>query len=80
MSVTTPGDWLGKVGSGGFHDGDFVAYRALMPGRSFSVTFHRPGHRYLHFHVRCLPTDFPEYHFTRTAGRRAGLLRGADAA
>ena len=74
VSVTTPGDWLGKVGSGGYHDGDFVAYRALMPGRSFTVTFHRPARRYLHFHVRCLPTDFPEYHFTRTRGGGPGFF------
>jgi hypothetical protein len=66
VSVTTPGDWLGKVGSGGFHDGNFVVSRPLMPGRALTVTFHRPGQRYLDFHVRCLPTDFPAYQFTRT--------------
>ena len=66
VNVTTPGDWLGKVGSAGFHQADFVAQRSLMPDRAFTVTFHRPGHRYLRFHVRCLPFDFPEYNFTRT--------------
>jgi hypothetical protein len=74
VSVTTPGDWLAKVGSGGFHDGDFVASRAMMPGRSFAVTFHRPGRRYLHFHVRCLPSDFPEYHFTRARSGGPGFF------
>ena len=66
VSVKTPGDWLGKVGSGGFHQADFVARRSLMPGRALRVTFHRPGHRYRRFYARCLPSDFPVYHFART--------------
>ena len=45
-----------------------------MPGRALAVVFHRPDHRYLRFHVRCLPSDFPEYHFTRTGAGGPGFF------
>ncbi len=75
VHVKTPGNWLGKVGSGPFRAASFVAGRSLDAGQELNVTFHRPGHpSYRRFHLRCLPSDFPPYEFTRTAPGGPGFF------
>ncbi len=75
VQVNIPDGWEGKLGSGGYHSEDFVTQRALTAGDQLIVTFHGPGDpAYSSYHVRCLPPDFPEYEFTRTAPGGPGFF------
>ena len=75
VQVTTPGSWQAKVGSGPFRGDDFVAQRSLTAGGAFTVVFHNPGDpKYQRYHVRCLPTDFPEYRFGKSGKGGPGFF------
>ena len=58
--------WQMSIGSGASHAGDFSETVPLSAGLAFTITVRKAGspqpHRY---HVRCLPSDFPTYTFTR---------------
>jgi arylsulfotransferase ASST len=62
---TSPG-WEAAIGTDPFLSGDFVGAVPLSAGRAFTITVRQVGHpeRY-RYYVRCLPSDFPTYTFTR---------------
>jgi hypothetical protein len=70
LKVRAPRHWRARVGSSEHHAARFVVRRSLAAGEGLALTFRRQGegdrHRY---HLRCLPSDFPRYSFTR---RRSG--------
>jgi hypothetical protein len=69
LDLTLPGDWEVRLNAGDYRSSgnDLFVRVPLAAGKAFRATFRRPGHDAHVFHVRCLPTDFPEYHFSRTA-------------
>lgn len=58
--------WRTRVSRTESQPGSFSVERRLSPGDAFTVTFRRSGSsRGTHFHVRCLPADYPNYDFER---------------
>jgi hypothetical protein len=63
--------WQARIGDRAPRSGSFDVTRPLGYDRAFAVTFvHGASGRAQHFHVRCLPADFPSFHFKRI--RRGG--------
>jgi Arylsulfotransferase (ASST) len=61
------GGWQAKVGSYPYQSGNFSNVVPLSAGRAFVIIVReqaRPQVSY-RYHVRCLPSDFPAYTFTR---------------
>jgi Arylsulfotransferase (ASST) len=68
VEVTVPSGWEARLGSEPFQTTDFAAQRSLTPGGALTVTFQRlSDSASFGYHVRCLPADFPTYHFGRSA-------------
>ncbi len=67
--VKDPSGWRGQVGPRGARTGNFAVTRSMVAGKAVVVSFYRIGKpsARTYFHVRCLPTEFPPYQFTRTA-------------
>ncbi len=58
--------WSSQLGSGRWRSGSYEVSRRLAYGEAFTVSFlHRRTAKSRRFHVRCLPPDFPAYHFRR---------------
>jgi Arylsulfotransferase (ASST) len=75
IQVSTPGTWRGKVGAGSFRSDNFTTQRSLTAGHSFTVIFQNAGAaKQYRFHVRCLPSDFPNYRFARTGAGGPGFF------
>jgi hypothetical protein len=74
VRITGASGWRTKVGSGQFRPGSYVVSRPLAAGHIIRVVFHRTGGGYWYYHARCLPADFPEYHFTRTGAGGPGFF------
>jgi hypothetical protein len=64
----TSAGWEASIANGPFRSGDFSQVVPLGSGRAFGITVREVGspQRY-RYHVRCLPNDFPEYTFARSA-------------
>jgi hypothetical protein len=65
VSVDAPEGWQARVGNGRLRRGSFEVERSLKGGHSVRVTFVNAGDGRRQFHLRCLPTDFPDYEFQR---------------
>jgi hypothetical protein len=58
--------WEAAIGDHPYRDGDFTQATPLSTGQGFTITARKSGQTTLFtYHVRCLPTDFPTYTFTR---------------
>jgi arylsulfotransferase ASST len=66
VKAHTSGVWRMAIGNGPFRRGNFSQTVPLGAGLAFTVTARQAGRpeRY-HYHVRCLPSDFPKFTFTR---------------
>jgi Arylsulfotransferase (ASST) len=66
VRVHAHGAWRAAIGNDPLRRGDFRETVPLSSGRAFAITTkrRRRAHRH-HYHVRCLPGDFPTYSFTR---------------
>jgi hypothetical protein len=67
VKVTThaAAPWRAGVEGRGFRSGDHRVVVRLRAGHGFTVSFRQLGSARLHrYYVRCLPSDFPTYHFT----------------
>ena len=60
------GGWEAAIGNNPYRRGDFSDVVPLGATQDFTITVRHVGspHLYL-YHVRCLPSDFPKYTFTR---------------
>jgi len=66
VQVHTSPAWEAAINNGPFLSGDFVEPVPLSSGRAFVITVRKVGRpRLYRYHVRCLPSNFPEYTFTR---------------
>jgi Arylsulfotransferase (ASST) len=62
----TSAEWEAQVGSYPYLSGGFVEPVPLNPGEAFTITVRRVGTDETYsYYVRCLPSDFPTYTFTR---------------
>ncbi len=60
------GGWRAAIGNHPFRSGDFSATVPLSAGQAFVITVREVGHPQLYrYYVRCLPSNFPRYTFTR---------------
>jgi arylsulfotransferase ASST len=60
------GGWEAAIGNHPFRSGDFSETVPLSSGRAFTITVREVGRPELYrYHVRCLPSNFPTYTFTR---------------
>jgi hypothetical protein len=58
--------WLTSVGSAEDRGGTYTAPAPTTAGESTTVGFRKRGGKAVRkFHIRCLPADFPGYHFER---------------
>ncbi len=59
--------WQMAIGNHAFRSGDFSQAVALGEGRAFTATARKAGNPQLfRYHVRCLPSNFPAYTYTRS--------------
>jgi hypothetical protein len=67
VQAQVSGDWQAAVGRHAYRRGDFSVVVPLNPGQAFKITVRRASRpRQLYrYHVRCLPSSFPAYSFTR---------------
>jgi hypothetical protein len=60
------GGWEAAIGNHPFRRGDFSEVVPLSSGRAFVVRVREVGRAHVYrYHVRCLPSNFPTYTFTR---------------
>jgi hypothetical protein len=72
--------WRVAIGGRAFGDGDVSRAVPLSTGRAFTVTFRTAaGSRLYRYHVRCLPSNFPTYSFTRNAPVSPAFFTADDA-
>jgi hypothetical protein len=58
--------WEAAIANHPYRSGDFTVAVRLSTGQDFAITVRRAGDPRLHrYHVRCLPSSFPRYTFTR---------------
>jgi hypothetical protein len=68
VSVHADTGWEVSVDNGPFQSGDFTQTVPLSSGQEFTVRIRDLLQTELyHYYVRCLPTDFPRYTYTRYA-------------
>jgi Arylsulfotransferase (ASST) len=58
--------WEAAIANQPSRSGDFSEVLPLRAGRAFTITVRQVGHPQVYpYRVRCLPSDFPEYTFSR---------------
>jgi hypothetical protein len=66
VNAHATGGWEAAIGSHPFRRGDFSETVPLAAGRAFSVKVRKEGQPHVYrYHVRCLPSNFPAFTFTR---------------
>jgi hypothetical protein len=72
--------WQVSVGDRPFQSGDHDVFVPLRTGREFTVTVQQTGSQQTHrYYVRCLPTNFPTYTFTKSGPVSPQLFSADDA-
>jgi Arylsulfotransferase (ASST) len=61
------GHWEAAIGKHPFQTGDYTVGVRLATGQAFTISVRESGNGVTYsYHVRCLPSDFPTYTFTRS--------------
>ncbi len=72
--------WQVAIGSQAFSSGEVSRTVPLSTGLAFTVTFRKTGSSQLYrYHVRCLPSNFPTYTFTRDGPVSPAFFSADDA-
>jgi hypothetical protein len=58
------GGWEAAIGNHPYSSGDFTVAVRMSTGQDFEIQVRRADDLY-HYYVRCLPSNFPKYTFTR---------------
>ncbi len=66
VQAQASGGWEAAIGSHPYRSGSFSEVVPLSSGRAFVVKVREAGFPHVYrYHVRCLPSNFPDYTFTR---------------